>query len=87
MMRVGLVGCGHIGAAHAFVLQQLDEAGLVDARLAATYDRDATCARKLADRHGGAPAPTLDALLDSVDVVWVCTWTAGHLGVVEAAAG
>ena len=27
----------------------------------------------------------MDALLDSVDVVWVCTWTAAHLEAVEAA--
>ncbi len=27
----------------------------------------------------------MDALLDAVDVAWICTWTAGHLPAVEAA--
>ena len=85
-MRIGLVGCGHIGAAHAFALHQLTAAGLVDASLTATYDTDAARAAKLAQRHGCEPAPTLEALLDRVDAAWVCTWTAAHLAAVEAAA-
>ena len=36
MIRIGLVGCGHIGTVHAYALQQLADAGLVDAAL----DRD-----------------------------------------------
>jgi len=86
MIRVGLVGCGHIGTVHAVALQQLAAGDLVDARLTATYDDDADRAAKVAGRHGGEPAPTLDALLDAVDAVWVCTWTAAHLAAVEAAA-
>jgi predicted dehydrogenase len=85
-LRVGLVGCGHIGTVHAYALQQLTEAALVDARLTATYDTDPDRAARVARHHGGAPAPSLDALLDGVDVVWVCTWTASHLEVVAAAA-
>jgi predicted dehydrogenase len=86
MIRVGLVGCGHIGMVHAVALQQLANAGVVDARLSATYDHDGERAARIARRHGGEPLPSLDALLDSVDAVWVCTWTAGHLAAVEAAA-
>jgi myo-inositol 2-dehydrogenase / D-chiro-inositol 1-dehydrogenase len=86
MIRIGLVGCGHIGMVHAVALQQLGNAGLVDAGLTATFDDDADRAVRMARRHGGEPAPSLDALLDAVDAVWVCTWTAGHLAAVEAAA-
>lgn len=86
MIRVGLVGCGFIGTAHAYVLQKLTEAGLVDAALVATHDADPARAERVARHHGGEPAPSLDALLARVDAVWVCTWTAGHLPVVEAAA-
>jgi predicted dehydrogenase len=85
-MRIGLVGAGHIGTVHAYALQQLGDAGLVDAQLTATYDDDPVRAAKVARHHGGEPMPSLDALLDAVDVVWVCTWTAGHLAAVEAAA-
>jgi predicted dehydrogenase len=86
VIRIGLVGCGHIGTVHAVALHQLAGAGLVDARLTTTFDDDAARASRVARHHGGEPAASLDALLDDVDVVWVCTWTAGHLAVVEAAA-
>jgi myo-inositol 2-dehydrogenase / D-chiro-inositol 1-dehydrogenase len=86
MIRIGLVGCGHIGTVHAVALYQLTAAQLVDAQLTRTFDHDAERAAKVARRYGGEPAPTLDALLDDVDVVWVCTWTAAHLAAVEAAA-
>src|SRR4051794_15091105 len=86
MIRIGLVGCGHIGMVHAVALQQLADAELVDARLTATFDDDSERAAKMARRHGGEPHDTLESLLDAVDAVWVCTWTAAHLAAVEAAA-
>jgi predicted dehydrogenase len=86
MMRIGLVGCGHIGTVHAVALQQLGDADLVDARLTATFDDDPERSAKVARRHGGEPHATLVGLLDAVDAVWVCTWTAAHLAAVEAAA-
>ncbi len=86
MMRIGLVGSGHIGTVHAYALQQLADAQLVDARLTATYDADPERAARVARHHGGRPYDDVDALLDDVDVVWVCTWTAAHLETVEAAA-
>jgi predicted dehydrogenase len=86
VIRVGLVGCGHIGTVHAVALHQLASAALVDAQLVCTFDDDASRAGKVAHRFGGEPAATLDALLDAVDAVWICTWTAAHLAAVEAAA-
>lgn len=85
MMRIGLVGCGHIGTVHAYVLQQLSEAKLVDAALALSYDADADRAARVARHHGGEPAASLADLVAGVDVVWVCTWTAAHLEAVELA--
>jgi predicted dehydrogenase len=85
-VRVGIVGCGHIGTVHAYALKQLSAAGLVDAHIAAAYDRDGDRVARLTKNLGGEACPSLDALLDSVDVVWVCTWTAGHLESVQAAA-
>lgn len=84
-LRIGLVGCGHIGTVHAYALQQLWEAELVDARVVSTFDCDPERAERVARHHGGTAAESLDALLDRVDVVWICTWTAGHLEPVEAA--
>jgi len=86
VIRIGLVGAGHIGTVHSYALRQLADAQLVDARLVATFDDDPVRAEHVARHHGGEAYPSLDALLDAVDVVWVCTWTAGHLAAVEAAA-
>ena len=83
---IGLVGCGHIGTVHAYVLQQLSDAKLIDARLSATFDADPKRAERVARHHGGEPAASLAELVAGVDVVWVCTWTAAHLEAVEAAA-
>jgi predicted dehydrogenase len=86
VIRVGLVGCGHIGTVHAYVLQQLSDAHVIDAQLSATFDADPKRAELVARHHGGNPAASLADLVDGVDVVWVCTWTAAHLEAVEAAA-
>jgi predicted dehydrogenase len=85
-LRIGIVGCGHIGTVHAYALKQLSDAGLVDARVTAAYDHDADRSARLTKNLGGEVCSSLDTLLDSVDVVWICTWTAGHLEAVEAAA-
>lgn len=87
MIRIGIVGCGHIGTVHSFALRQLGDAGLIDARVVATYDTDHDRARELARHHGACARPRLEDLVADVDVVWVCTWTAAHLEAVEAATG
>jgi predicted dehydrogenase len=87
MIRIGLTGCGFIGAVHSYTLKALSEARVVDAAVVAVYDRDRGRAERFARAHRDADvAGDEQALLDAVDVVWVCTWTAGHLAVVEAAA-
>jgi predicted dehydrogenase len=85
MMKIGLVGCGHIGTVHAYVLQQLTAAKLIDGALTATFDADPARAARVARHHGGEPVATLAELVAGVDVVWVCTWTAAHLEAVELA--
>ena len=89
MRRVGIVGCGLMGSHHAWALQELRRAGLVDAELVLLHDTDPARAAALATETGVPVAPSLQALVDAVDVVWVTTWTAGHLEpcAVAAAAG
>jgi predicted dehydrogenase len=86
VIKIGLVGCGHIGTVHAYVIQQLSDAKLIDARLSATNDSDPKRAERVARHHGGEPVASVAELVAAVDVVWVCTWTAAHLEAVEAAA-
>jgi predicted dehydrogenase len=85
-VKVGIIGCGHIGTVHAYALKQLADAGLIDAQVTAAYDADAARAAKLTRNLGGDAMPSMDALLDAVDVAWVCTWTAAHREAVEGAA-
>ena len=85
MIRVGIVGCGHIGTVHSFALRQLGHADLVDARVVGTFDADHERAAGIARHHDARPYEQLAALLAEVDVVWVCTWTAAHLEAVCAA--
>ena len=79
MIRIGIVGCGHIGTVHSFALRQLGDAGLVDARVVGTFDTDHERAAGIARHHDARPYDQLAELLAEVDVVWVCTWTAARL--------
>ncbi len=79
------MGCGFIGTVHSFALHQLSRLGLVDARVTATFDPDRDRAAALGAHHDARPCADLDTLLDEVDVAWVCTWTAAHRQVVDAA--
>jgi predicted dehydrogenase len=84
-VRVGIVGCGFIGTVHAAALRQLSAAGLVDAAVTATFDVDPERAARVGAMLGATPAPDLDTLLAAVDAVWICTWTAAHPEVLDAA--
>jgi myo-inositol 2-dehydrogenase / D-chiro-inositol 1-dehydrogenase len=85
VIRIGMVGCGHIGTVHSFALRQLADAGLVDARVVGTFDAEHGRAADLARHHDARAYEQLDELLGDVDVVWVCTWTAAHREAVCAA--
>lgn len=85
MLRVGLVGCGFIGNVHSWALWALRKTGVVDLSVVAVCDADGERAAGLAKPHD-ATVCELDALLDGVDVVYVCTPTAQHLDIVRAAA-
>src|SRR6202521_3677973 len=84
-VRVGIVGCGHIGFIHSYTLHQLIKHELVDATVTATYDIAPERAATFALAHGARAYDDVAAVLDQVDVVWVCTWTAAHHAVVAAA--
>jgi len=85
VLRIALIGCGHIGTVHSYALGQLARAGLVDAKVTATYDPDRERAERTAGHHDARAHDTLEHALDDVDVAWICTWTAGHAEAVDAA--
>jgi predicted dehydrogenase len=84
-LRVGIVGCGFIGNAHSWALWALRKSGTIDVSVVATSDRDAERAEALA-KPNKARVLEVEELIEAVDVVFVCTPTAIHLEVVEAAA-
>lgn len=85
MRTIGLVGTGLMGGHHAWALQSLTAAGLIDAQVTVVHDLDSQRAQAFAAEHD-LTAVTLDELVNTVDVVWITTWTAGHLEPARAAA-
>jgi myo-inositol 2-dehydrogenase/D-chiro-inositol 1-dehydrogenase len=82
VLRVGIVGCGFIGRVHSWALWALRRQGLVDAAVTVVCDPDPGRAGELARPHDA----TVSDVLHDVDVVYVCTPTAGHRAPVEDAA-
>lgn len=85
VLRIALIGCGHIGTVHSYSLAQLTRAGLIDAAVTATFDPDRERAERIAGHHDARAHDQLDAALADADVAWICTWTAGHAEAVDAA--
>ena len=84
-MRVGMIGCGFIANVHSWGLWAVRKAKLHDVAITAVCDADPARALKLA-KPNKAKVLELDELLDAVDVVYICTPTVTHLGLVKAAA-
>lgn len=83
--RIGLIGAGGIGRAHAQAVSELDGAGCGGATLVAVADLDARAASAVASQHGAAVigAAELAADPDQVDLVVVAAPPATHPELVE----
>jgi predicted dehydrogenase len=80
LLRVGVVGVGHLVSLHARMLCQLS-----GVTLGAVFDTDPEKARAVAAQCGSVAAETLDELLDRVDAVTVATDTRAHFTVASRA--
>jgi len=74
-----------MGWAHSIGLQTMIEAGIVDASVVAVHDVDNERAAGFGEMNHAAVVAGADEVLDRCDVVWVCTPTATHQSIVEAA--
>jgi predicted dehydrogenase len=83
--RIGFVGTGVIAWAHAIGLQAMNRAGVVDAAVVAVHDLDQERATGFAAVNGAEVVSNVAGVLERCDAVWVCTPTAAHGDVVEAA--
>ncbi len=80
MLRVGIVGAGNIAQIHGQCWSELP------VQLQGWFDVVPAAAVRAAQRWGGAPFGSLDALLAECDIVDVCTSVQYHKEVVLAAA-
>ncbi len=73
MLKIGVLGAGHLGKIHINCIRQIEKYQLVG-----FYDQDANTAGKVAADMGVTHYPSIDELIDSVDVVDIVTPTIAH---------
>ncbi len=73
MLRIGVLGAGHLGKIHLRLLNEAEEYQLVG-----FYDPDATNAQKVSEEFGYTVFNTIEELIDAVDVVDIVTPTLSH---------
>jgi UDP-N-acetyl-2-amino-2-deoxyglucuronate dehydrogenase len=81
-LRIGFLGAGLIATYHGKMLHRSG----TDHVIAAVHDVEADRAAAFGKASGATPMESEEALLDSVDAVYVCTWTSEHPRLVAAAA-
>ena len=68
MLKIGMIGAGHIANTHAACLQKISEVGI-----AGMFDTTQERAADMAERYGANTYHNLDSMLSEVDAVYVCT--------------
>jgi predicted dehydrogenase len=80
-VRVGFLGAGLIATFHSKSLH----VSRADATWAGVYDPDLDRAAAFAHASGAHVCESEDAVLDSCDALYICTWTSEHARLVEQA--
>ncbi len=73
MLKVGVLGAGHLGKIHLRLLNESDKYELIG-----FYDPDEINAKKVADEFGYTYLENINKLIDAVDVVDIVTPTLSH---------
>ena len=73
MLKIGVLGAGHLGKIHLNCIKQIEEYDLVG-----FYDPAVDTARQVEEEQGIPAFATIDALIDTVDVVDIVTPTIRH---------
>ncbi|MBD0373477.1 MAG: Gfo/Idh/MocA family oxidoreductase [Pyrinomonadaceae bacterium] len=81
-ISIGIIGAGYIGGVHASVLMRDERV-----RLAKVHDISMPRAEQLAATTGATVAASADALIESVDAVYITTPNTTHTELAVAAAG
>ena len=80
MLKAGVLGAGHLGKIHLRLLNQSEKYDLVG-----FYDPNEQEATAIVEEFGYTSFPTIDALIDAVDVVDIVTPTLAHFEVAKKA--
>ncbi|WP_445957917.1 Gfo/Idh/MocA family protein [Yeosuana sp.] len=73
MLKAGVLGAGHLGKIHLRLLNQSEKYNLIG-----FYDADSENAKKVVAEFGYKYFPTVEELIDAVDVVDIVTPTLSH---------
>lgn len=73
MLKIGVLGAGHLGKIHIKLIQQIE-----DYELVGFYDADKVTAEKVAVEFGVKAYHDIDELIEAVDVVDIVTPTLSH---------
>ncbi len=72
-LKVGVIGCGHLGSIHARVYNEIPGVELIGVQ-----DRSATAAGAVADKQGCRAYPDLESLAEAADALSICVPTPAH---------
>jgi predicted dehydrogenase len=73
MLKIGVLGAGHLGKVHIRCIKQI-----ADYELVGFFDTDPATAAKVAEEYGIRSFPDISSLIDAVDVVDIVTPTISH---------
>ncbi|MBO7083492.1 MAG: Gfo/Idh/MocA family oxidoreductase, partial [Bacteroidales bacterium] len=73
MLKIGVLGAGHLGKIHIKCIKQIERYELVG-----FYDPDAATAKAVEEELGVRCFATVEALIDAVEVVDIVTPTVQH---------
>jgi len=74
MLKIGVLGAGHLGKIHIKCLSNLPE----DFQVVGFYDPSEEAAKTVADQFGIKAFPSIEALIEATDVVDIVTPTLNH---------
>ena len=73
MLKIGVLGAGHLGKIHLRLIKEIERYELVG-----FYDPDPEKVEQVSKEYGLTPFESIDALIDAVDVVDIVTPTVSH---------
>ena len=80
MLKIGVLGAGHLGTIHLKCIQLVEELELVGC-----YDIDEEKCKSIASKYGIKPFESAEALIEAVDIVDIVTPTVSHFELAEKA--